>query len=396
MNRAAPLAGLVCCLLAAGIAWGQDAPARGDAEPRAERARRLVEQLGADDFFSREQAARELAELGRFALEALQAGAKSGDREVRYSSLRLLSSMREADLQRRLTAFAAGRDDELDEPLPMWDVYRGIVGDSAEARRLFVDMQTHEPELLSLLAENPRRAGEFLADRVQQIPLEMRVNPTQVQEIPLGTVAALLLAAGDGGVGVPARGSGPIYSFCYQRGVQSALAGGAHEAEVRKLLGRWIARGEDSLVYPGMVLATQHELKEGLIPARRILRQGGHQPYLVQHAVATIARLGDAGDVPLLEPLLADATHLTHRNVGEANRPVDVQVRDVALAAVVHLSGREFGEFGLKHIQPNPQTVFTPNSACFETDAERTAALQKWRELRESGAPARPADGSQP
>lgn len=353
-------------------------PVRAKPAPAAaSKAERLVKQLGADDYAAREQAARELARLGTPAQQALEAGTRSSDREIRYSSLRILDEVRQAEFQRRLEAFAEGRDDQAGDLLPGWGEYRGVAGDSAQSRTLFVAMQNEERGLLETLAGKPREASRQLDIRAQEIQHELRLYN---HEVPLGSIAALLLAAGDDRVTVPTQASSMLYGYCYQQCVRAALEGGDYEPEVRKLLGRWIARGEDSLAYQGLVLATQYELKEGLVPARRIIRSDQQQQYVVQFAVVTIARLGGKQDIPLLEPLLGDATHLTQRRVGSDSRLVEVQLRDVALAALVHLSGQDFADYGLRHIQPNPQTVFTPNSACFDTDDQRTAAIRKWRE----------------
>jgi hypothetical protein len=71
------------------------------------------------------------------------------------------------------------------------------------------------------------------------------------------------------------------------------LDDGPYKAEVRKLLGRWIARGEGLLAHNGLSLALQHGFEEGLIPAQRIINDRRTYAYFLPEAVAAVARLGD-------------------------------------------------------------------------------------------------------
>jgi hypothetical protein len=255
-------------------------------------------------------------------------------------------------------------------------------------------MQRQEPELLAAIDAGPREAAHRINLRVNDLRMEAQALG---QEVKLGSVAALLLAAGQAEVSLSQQSGSLIYSYCYQGGVREALGGGKYEQQIRRLLGRYIARTDDSSAYQGLVLATQYDIKEGLEPAQRILRDPRQQPYAVQFAILAIARLGDKSHVEAIEPFIQDATHSTHRRVGDDNRLVAVQVRDVALAALVHLTGQEYTDYQFRHIQPNPQTVFTANSACFESDDDRQKALQRWRDYRAGKLKdaAKPAEGDE-
>ncbi|MEQ8790782.1 MAG: hypothetical protein RIC55_31075 [Pirellulaceae bacterium] len=349
-------------------------PATGQLSPRER-----VLRLGDDDFTVREQAAAKLLEAGASAVAALEEGAVSNDREIRYASQRLLAAIRRSAFEERLAAFARDGEEAVGGQLPAWDVYRQLLGNSEQSRQLFVEMQRAEPQLLAAIDKGRREAAYQTNLRCEVLQREMQVYN---REISLATVASLLLAAGHPQVVLPQQSGSLLYSYCYQGGVRAALAGGDYEPQVRKLLGRYIAQSDDTTAYQGLVLATQYEIKEGLEPALRILRDTNQQPYAIQFAILAIARLGDKQQMEAVEPFLADATHVTHRRVGDDNRLVAVQVRDVALAALVHLSGQDYRDYGYRHIQPNPQTVFTANSACFENDADREKAVQRWRDYR--------------
>jgi hypothetical protein len=379
-----PLAAVFTVLLLA-AAQGL-AQSLADAEDAAaSQAEQLVEELGSKSYFTRQRATRQLGELGITALAAVERGAKSSDREIRYACQRLLADIHEADLKRRLAAFVEGRDEDAGEPLPFWKAYKELVGESPASRKLFAEMFTSEGELLASVQQNPRKAPEVVAERTRAILFDLAQLNHARQEVELATVASLLLVAGDEEVSVPDRTAQEVYTYCYQRSVQMELDDGPYKAEIRKLLGRWIARGEGLLAHNGLSLALQHGFEEGLIPARRIINDRRTYSYFLPEAVAAVARLGDKSHIALLEPLLADDTPVTQRSVARGDpfgRPLVVQVRDVALAGAVHLSGQDFDAYHFKFIQPNPLTVFTPNSACFASDDDRAAALEKWREYR--------------
>ena len=102
-------------------------------------------------------------------IAALEEGVQSSDREMSFRSRHALDIVREHDFQRRLRAFAAGQDAQETYELPGWALFRKEVGDGLEARRLFVEMQQAEPELLQALERSPERAVESLVERLEEI-----------------------------------------------------------------------------------------------------------------------------------------------------------------------------------------------------------------------------------
>jgi hypothetical protein len=74
---------------------------------------------------------------------------------------------------------------------------------------------------------------------------------------------------------------------------------------------------------------------------------------------------------------LENSSPLVTQNVG--GQQLRCEVRDVALATLVHLSQQDFKEYGFAHLQKNVQTLFNTNSVGFATDAARAEALRKWK-----------------
>jgi hypothetical protein len=179
---------------------------------------------------------------------------------------------------------------------------------------------------------------------------------------------------------LPQQPAQVLYGFCHQQSFRTELSEGSRRDEVRKLLGSYILRGEDWTAYQGIMLAMQYELKEGLVPAEKMLKVGGNPPHLQQYAILAVAKLGDKSHMPLLEGQLEDNTRLSARRVND--QTFETQVRDVALAALLHVTGQDPGEYGLDQLQPNEQLLYNPSTAGFETEEQRAAALAKWKTYR--------------
>ena len=111
-------------------------------------------------------------------------------------------------------------------------------------------------------------------------------------------------------------------------------------------------------------------------------------------AATNLARLGDKSHIPLLEKALADTTvaytvreNLVGKPINE--RPThDVQVRDMALAAAVILSGQKIEDFGFLDGYRNTAgvagvaTTYT-YSRHYIPEENRKAMHVKWKEWRE-------------
>ena len=91
-------------------------------------------------------------------------------------------------------------------------------------------------------------------------------------------------------------------------------------------------------------------------------------------------------EVEELEPLLEDTTSLGGTiRIGTAT--VNAQMRDVALAALVHLSGQNVFDYPFAYLQTykNLRGNFQlpPYYYGFQDDTTRTAALKKWKDSQE-------------
>jgi hypothetical protein len=367
---------------------------RADQEPqRRESARvqspaQLVPQLGHPHFATRKQAMDELVAWGVEAIPALEAGLRSPDREIRFRSQRALERVRAQDFQRRLQVFAAGQDAQEQYQLPAWGLFRKQVGDSQEARRLFVEMQQAEPDLLLALDNSSRRAEEVLVERLGRLQQDGRLGQTG-RHLSLGTIASYLFVA------IQLRGDDAppalqqLAALFRHDVFASAMQVGPQREVLGKMLGVWIEGADSWEAFHAMLLAMQYELPQGLVPAQRLLQEDAPDPNQAVYrgfALQVFARFGDASHIPVVEPFLEDATPYGQSLNLSGTARYQTQIRDIALATLVYLAKENPQRFGLLRLRPSSSQVFNPNSVAFENDARRDEAIRAWRAFRASPA----------
>jgi hypothetical protein len=171
---------------------------------------------------------------------------------------------------------------------------------------------------------------------------------------------------------------GKISQLFHQSRLVDELSGSSPDHPGRRLLGTWIERLADtSLAFQSIWIGMRFELPEGLTPAKSLLKRADQSPFVRQMAILAIAKLGSPRDVAVLEPLLSDAAAANPNEQEKSS--YRCEVRDVALAAIIHLHGRDPKDFGFDKIRRNPQTLYAQNTMGFDGSAARTAALRRWK-----------------
>jgi hypothetical protein len=356
-----------------------------DSPPAADHISRLIADLGSIEYTVREAASEELAQIGLPAFAALQSAANHPDREVRYRAQRVLGIIRRHDVERRLEAFLSGKDGSDDYPLPGWTRFSKTYGEGPEQRKLFVDMQRADGELLRAIEENPRKAEETLTARMAQAEQTLQLG---AQSISFSQVVASLFVAAEPDVSLRGRPLSVLFSQCFQPSVREAIDGAGRREMPRKMLGAIISRADDMTAFQAMSVAAQFKLPEGIVPATRILKahDGARTAALTQHALITIARLGDASHLPLVESdkLLHDSSQVAKFNENETT--YTMEVRDVALATAVVLHKqdlRDYFEIPQNQRLDDPQmTLLNARYIGFSSQQRRAAAFTKWDKFK--------------
>ncbi len=344
----------------------------------------LVRQLGDPRFSVRKHATDELVQWGVAAVPALEEGVQSTDREVSFRCRHALDLVREFDFQRRLRAFAAGQDAQESYELPGWALFRKQVGDGLEARRLFVEMQQAEPRLLQAVDRAPERVVEALVDRVEEIQQTAR-SGQKPESASLGTIATFLFISNQDRGETAGLTVQNLSAFYRQEGFAAAIQSGSQRDVLRKMLATWIENARSWDGFHAMLLAMQYDIPEGLAPARRLLENDGGDPNQSVYrgfALQTFARFGDESHIPIVEPFLEDASSYGGTLAVSGKAKYQTQVRDIALATLVHLAKQDPKKFGFNRLKTTSTQVFNTSSVSFEDDAKRSEAISKWHAFR--------------
>jgi hypothetical protein len=352
------------------------------AEPPARRAANLVRQLGDDSFEVRERAGKDLLRLGVAARRALQEGARDADPEVRRRCKELLPAVLEADHKARLDAFLADKDGRQEHHLPGWERYRQVAGQDAAARAFFATLLRHDMNFLADVEKDPARAGERCSEQCHELFGRMVYGgmPGVRTPLDLADVAEVLLVAGDPRVTVPPQSRPWVSTFFYQEPVLSALRGG-EQTPFRKLVVAWMERqtdDEDAAQQMFLVMTQTLNLKEALDLGLRVLRDRPVKSRGLAGALVTVGKLGGPAHRTALEPFLNDATIVGNFAVGKERGTT--QVRDVALAMLVHVTGQDPKGYGFAFSHRYAYLKFHPSFLGFAGDSERDRALARWRD----------------
>jgi hypothetical protein len=369
------------------------------------KARELIRKLSSEVYREREQAQDALARMGRLAKPVLaEAAAADPDPEVRFRASRLLPRAAADDLKARVDTFLTDADGRFEHSLPAWDRFRKLVGADKAARELYVELVKSPPnlELLAALEAPVDEAGRAIGDRrhLMYTQIQRRVGPDGVlraaNALALPDIATLLFAE----CLVPSKDIpriGPFASvtgatFVQQPASLAAVntAGTAHAEPYRRILVRWL----DSRVAPEdlnnmyyIAGTTLKAVKETTPLLRRVVTTEGVYPSVKGQAMLYLVQRNGKDEAPFIASQLGNDTQVTQIILGRdgmgRNIMAQCQVRDVALALLLHVNDLKFQDFGFRFTPgtvPNPlQNLY---SFGFVTDEERVAALVKfgwWR-----------------
>jgi len=341
----------------------------------------LVRQLGDESYRAREAATVELLRLGSVAKAAVSEGLGGDDPEVRDRCERILPQILAADLNERIQKF-------LDDPalaatldLPGYDRYVELCGDGPAARELYVELVREHGRLIQAVETDRRQAPtkfrEFasrFADQRRFVPNGGVVTPNNASRVD---VAAVLFA----GSYADARSADlPYLQVSAILRLPAFTQAVRDEGDpVRKLLAAWAARQtHQTILIRIFTIATTSDIKELLPFAVRHLADKQSLPRSRAFAMLAVGKHGSKEHVAAVEQLLDDKAALTAVNVN--GKRGTVEVRDVALAVCVQLSGETLEGYGFDLLNTYPVRVTSFYQLGFSDDEKREAALERWRE----------------
>jgi hypothetical protein len=347
-----------------------------------------INQLGSEQYAQREAAANQILSAGVATLPAVEAGTQHVDLEVRYRCEELRLKIIKADLRERLDAFASDTEGKLKHEISLWDRFSQAFGESAAARKMFIEMYRNEPELFMRCELERDTLNELLPARAMLLQQNL-----QLAKGTFAGVNFLLFAASEDSVKLNDQTLNIIISGCYQPFFQQEMNSNPEASAVtKKILARFVTKCEGWSAQQALNIATLYNLPEGLSLARKIAKAPLHAHMLTQ-AVPFIAKQGTRDDIPLLEGLLENRTVIS--NVQNNNVRYQTQVRDCALAAILSLliqdggglegtllENKDLKAFGFARLEIVNGNGFTAHTANFADDKLRDEVFHKWAELK--------------
>lgn len=130
-------------------------------------------------------------------------------------------------------------------------------------------------------------------------------------------------------------------------------------------------------------LIQQLNIKEAIPYLYAIAKEKSVASYYRGRAIHLVGILGEPKEINKLREFLDDDSALSGASINGVQ--LKTQMRDVALACMLHLKGKSLAEYGYDYaqiVQLNFDSM--PNSCLgFSSDERRRSALQKWQELEE-------------
>jgi hypothetical protein len=347
----------------------------------------LVAQLGAKSFSLREVATQQLIEIGQPVLEQVVLLRTSTDRELRQRSQAIISEIERRSRADRLRRFIAGEELTGEMRLPGWSCMAAITSDPEDARRMWANVMQREWDLLKELEDARHNPETTLLQHLASLNMDRQWRKNS---ITMESVVALMIGAVDKSQSLPDQLAIQIYSLLNQVNASNSEASAWNRPAFRDVVGAFITRTQGpTSVYQGLTLAMRHDLgQQGLQIAERVLRSGGGLPHVRQYAILSIARFGGQSHIPALEELLEDTGVFFNGKVNGSNRRrIECQVRDLALASLIHLTGRDPRAVGFEHLQTNHAFAFLPHTVGFSNDAQRQMVIARYRGQPITAAP---------
>ncbi|MEZ6061477.1 MAG: hypothetical protein R3C19_14120 [Planctomycetaceae bacterium] len=347
---------------------------------------RLIANLDADSFRLRQQATRDLVEIGEPAAEPLRQLRQTGSPEQRLRAEFVLAQIQNHSFSVLLAELQASPSAGLASRLPCWDRFSELAGSDPRAVAFFISLLAAEPQLFTACQKNRASVPALLRARVSELQESLAPGPLTDSDASAESIAAVLLISGDRTVRLPGATSTTVSMLALSDVLKSKLSPADAEAELyRRLAGAWVLREGIAPQRP-LLLAQTYRLPEGPPLARRVLKtalRGTNGWY----AMTLLAQQGSRDDLPLLESLFDNHQILFAATQNPDEDAYRVEIGDVALATSLVLRGEDPRRFGFPDVTPQRPYSMALDSTGFATEAARSAAVEKYRERFSDSVP---------
>jgi hypothetical protein len=191
--------------------------------------------------------------------------------------------------------------------------------------------------------------------------------------------------ASDPKVQMPNFSSYMVGNFLYQQVARNALSGNK-PTPFRKLVLAWIERqlGDDNGLQYALNMAVNLELKECLDIAVKAAKEKKVKGQGLGAVLTTLGKMGGKEHMPLLEAQLSDTTVIGNFGINRGSGTTEV--RDAALAMLVHMTKQSHKDYGFLFADANAGLMFNAVFLGFSNNAQRDKAHRKWKDWKAAQA----------
>ena len=386
---------LVCVMVVvtAMISWATPAPAGDEAGKSPESAiDKLVQQLNDDSFVARDSAQRQLLAFGtaastqRAVEQALKNALGHPKLEVRAASKNLLLRIRTIAADRQLERLLLPSVDPSTIHLPGWSHFRSLAGDDVPARKLFAGLIRGHFDWLRVLdaMESPSANRVFATvDRSLAKQLERKLDPYQIAGSDAESWAILFCFDSPGVAhGLPNLSS-RVSMALGQAGVGPKSTSPEEMLVLKRLIGAWVgSQRQTGFHRERLTIAMRFGCtQQANAVCDQIFADTISTPS--EHAVALLcASVLNRSDLEqrLLDRIDDNRTAHVWQLIASRKKKIRTEVRDVAMAMLLHRNGIDPRSVGFTELQADPLLVFRERSLGFadatsRQEAYRAAAL---------------------
>lgn len=255
--------------------------------------------------------------------------------------------------------------------------------ETSDPRTVLLQLLQAEPELFAASLYQPTRVPELLEKRSRT--LDLACDGREDQPFPTASALALMLVASQPETRLLRSTSANISRPLDDPRFNRLVAAGRQRAVLRKLVAAWILRPGIAADRP-LIFAIEHRLPAGRELALRVLQGGGRGPQLY-YACMCLAALDSKQDIPLLTARLRSSQLAWTRPndaaknavaQGEVASGAEVQLRDAALAALIHLQQIPADRVGLQ-LAPSRKLLYRPDTVGATSDEIREQRLSRYQ-----------------
>lgn len=359
----------------------------------------LITQLGDEQYLVREAAEDQIMKRGATMLPLLRNARRSPDPEIRLRATALYQQLSD---RVRKDNFSRFEEMAKDVDLPGWKNFQDRHGDTRATRKLYVSILKNEWDVIVALETQPQMIDYLLFQRANKIREDL-YGPNHIQ-ISEGTAAAMLHATSFEDIRITDATMEQLKFLLAAPQLTSSLQDPDSAGPLLSVFDQWLKANLESERFSQemrfVVLTTclREGIKSGKIVAKKMLDERASPIYQngfgqfgainatqqMMYAMLAIAKLGGKEDIEYLSKYFDDATEVSLPTV--QGDQFNTLLKDVALVAVLHLSGENPKDFGYPRISTDPNFLYNIRSIGFTTAEQREQAFQKWEKSQKPQA----------